>query len=192
MQALAPLPVQRGSGVNWPLVQKGMPHAVFIGWKPSFGQVAALPGQLSATSQLPALERHTVVLGDRTSAGRSPTCHCRPRQGRTPALGRHTVLPPASTLAGHDVEVPVQLSAGSQAPLARQTVVAGSSESAGHVAAPAQRSSLAVARSDRSAAHERRRLQVALARRRTGLTRSVARRVAAHAVGAEVRAALGA
>lgn len=147
MHALAPAPVHRGTGVNWPLVQNGIPHVVFTGWKPSVGQVAALPAQFSATSQLPALGRQTVVFGDSTSVGHVAEVPLHVSTGsHAPALGRHTVLPPESTFAGQVVEVPVQLSAGSHAPpLMRQTVVAGSSVSAGQVAAPAQRSSLSQA-----------------------------------------------
>src|SRR5437667_351689 len=94
--------------------------------KASLGQSGPLPVQLSATSQAPFFDRHTVVEDWKASAGQvvldpvqfSAASH-------TPADARHTVLDGLKASAGHVALEPVQFSATSHTPAAaRHTVPA--------------------------------------------------------------------
>lgn len=91
-------------------------HAVPFDFFASTGQLAELPGQVSATSHSPATGRHEVPLARKLSAGHaaedpvqfSTTSHA-------PALERQTVLAPRKESVGQVVELPVQFSAWSHA-----------------------------------------------------------------------------
>jgi len=101
----------------------------------SAGQAAALPVQLSATSQPPPLfARHTVVDGRNTSAGQAAALPVQVSAvSQTPAEARHTVPAAESASVGHTALEPVQVSAGSHAPTdARHTVLDGTNAFAGH------------------------------------------------------------
>jgi hypothetical protein len=96
-------------------------------WKPSAGQLAPVPVQLSATSHSPAEARHCLVLEAKPSAGQllllpvqlSATSH-------VPAEARHVVVLGCFASAGHVAVLPVQYSATSHTPPEpRHSVVAG-------------------------------------------------------------------
>ena len=93
------------------------------GSKPSAGQLALAPVQLSATSHTPAVPRHSTVLGSNASAGQSSAT---PSQissvSQTSATARHDVV--LFTSGGQKMPAPSQVSARSQTPSAgRHTVV---------------------------------------------------------------------
>jgi hypothetical protein len=102
----------------------------------SVGQAAALPVQVSATSQTPAGTRHTVVAGANPSAGHAAALPLHfSATSQIPAEARHTVVAGANALVGQAAEVPLHFSATSQIPAeARHTVVAGAKASPGHAA----------------------------------------------------------
>jgi hypothetical protein len=85
--------------------------------KPSAGQVALLPVQLSATSHSPAEARHWVVLEANPSAGQVlllPVQNSATSQ--VPAEARHEVVLGCLASAGQVAVVPVQNSATSHTP----------------------------------------------------------------------------
>jgi hypothetical protein len=88
--------------------------------------VAPVPVQLSATSQLPVLPRHTVPDEAKPSAGQAALVPVQlSATSQVPALPRHTVPDDANPSAGQ-LPVASQTSAASQAPdAARHTVFAG-------------------------------------------------------------------
>src|SRR5215470_2699805 len=54
---------------TWPVRQTSLPQGVPAVWKPSAGQAAEVPVQLSATSQTPAEARQTVPAPAKPSTG---------------------------------------------------------------------------------------------------------------------------
>ena len=93
----------------------------------SFGQVAELPVQFSATSQSPFFALHSVVDGLNWSVGQVLFV---PSQvsaiSQSPATDLQTVVFGATESGGHSTDVPVHFSASSQGPSAAlQTVVDG-------------------------------------------------------------------
>src|SRR5438093_1454054 len=88
-----------------------------------FGQSSIRPSQLSATSQGPALGRHTAVLF--ASAGHSASVPVQVSAGsHAPAEARHSTVAGAKASAGQSSFTPSQLSATSQGPaLARHSAV---------------------------------------------------------------------
>jgi hypothetical protein len=101
-------------------------HEVPFAAKPSGGQAALVPGQVSATSQSLTAARH--VLPERKeSAGQTVLV---PSQfsatSQTPALGRQVVVDGWTASLGQLADAPVQFSAMSQTPaLGRHVVVEG-------------------------------------------------------------------
>ena len=111
------------------LVQEllSLPQATPEARKPSAGQLAPVPVQLSATSHSPAEARHCVVMEAKPSAGQAlllPVQYSATSQ--LPAEARHAVVLGCLVSAGHVAVLPVQYSATSHTPPeARHSVVAG-------------------------------------------------------------------
>src|SRR5438445_113646 len=143
------LPVQRSSGSQTTPEPFGSPepvrHTTVLDLKPSAGHAApAVPLQVSATSQTPAVARQVVPAGSTTSAGqaallpvqRSSGSQTTPEPFGSPEPVRHTTVLNLKPSAGHAAPaVPLQVSATSQTPgVARQGVPAGGSTPAGQAA----------------------------------------------------------
>jgi hypothetical protein len=101
-------------------------HGVPFDLKPSAGQPASVPVQVSAASHSPAAARHTVPAETNLSDGQLLLVPSHvSATSQPPAAGRHTVPPGLFASAGQVVLIPLQVSAGSQAPVdARHTAPA--------------------------------------------------------------------
>src|ERR1700690_604896 len=97
---LMEVPLQVPAGVSTAL-EHVAPHTVPEGWKPSDGQAAAEPVQLSATSQRPAEGRQTRELGWKPSGGQAAA---EPVQlsgtSQAPTEGRQTTVLAAKPSVG--------------------------------------------------------------------------------------------